>query len=49
MRSLSVVEVETSTTLSDQKYPNHLDGCYMKEVRQRMSVTDLTDGWKNEL
>ena len=26
--SLSVVEVSTSTTLSDQKYPNHLGGCY---------------------
>jgi hypothetical protein len=26
--SLSVIEVDTSTTLSDQKYPNHLGGCY---------------------
>ncbi|TAG85698.1 MAG: UDP-N-acetylmuramoyl-tripeptide--D-alanyl-D-alanine ligase [Oscillatoriales cyanobacterium] len=28
--SLSVVEMSTSTTLSDQKYPNHLDDCYIQ-------------------
>ena len=27
--SLSVVEVDISTTLNDQKYPNHLGDCYI--------------------
>ncbi|MEK0190824.1 trifunctional serine/threonine-protein kinase/ATP-binding protein/sensor histidine kinase [Microcoleus anatoxicus] len=43
--SLSVVEMPTSTTLSDRKYPNHIGGCYTEKPAHSQSELMLVSGY----